>query len=348
MIENKLHPLESVNRSRRSQILTLVFRDKRAANHSIERLFDVMTPHFKQEFTVRKLVLPHQPTSGLSILKNVWFALRRAKGICHITGDAQYLAIFLRSKSTIMTIHDCGYLMQLKGIKKKIYKWMWFCLPCRRVGNITTISDSTRTVLAREVGNYDEKLHVVENCITLEMQKRTRPFNASCPRILQIGTGPVKNLDTLIKSVEGLPCELHIVGKISEENLQNLEQGKIRYVNEFAVSDERLQEIYAECDLLFFASRHEGFGLPILEGQAAQLPVITSTCYSMPKVSGGAALLVDPESPQEVRIAIQQICENPHFRDELVQKGLQNIERYQAEAVARKYMDIYSKVLEIN
>lgn len=325
-------------------ILSLIFRDKRSGNHSIERLFETMIPFFEEVYHVRRITLPEQPSGLSAICRNIWFALRRTQGICHVTGDAQYLATFLPGKSTVLTIHDCGYLMKLTGLKRMIYKMLWFSLPCYRAGVVTAISDSTKEVLTREIGDLGKKLQVLENCMTLEPSEPSKTFEPTCPKILQIGSGHVKNLDTLIKSVEGLNCKLHIVGKISEDNLHDLEAKGVAFQNEFAVTDERLKEIYSECDILFFASRHEGFGLPILEGQAAGLPVITSTCYSMPKVSGGAALLVNPESATEIRAAINKICNDSDLREHLLQAGKENLERYAPRAIAQKYLNLYSRI----
>lgn len=325
--------------------LTLLMRDPRPANHSIERLFAAIKPYFEKNFAVKTVVVPCQPSGFFALWANIRHARKHSEGLIHITGDAQYLATFLPWRRTILTIHDCGYLMKLKGIKRFIYKWLWFKLPCMCAARITVISDSTRQVLEREVGNFGAKLSVIENCVTIDLKPTKRKFNSSCPRILQIGSGRHKNLDNLIRAVIDLPCELKIVGKISEEDLQSLNEASISFTSEFAVSDERLAEIYQECDILFFASRHEGFGLPTLEAQAVGMPVITSNRYSMPFVAGKGAILVDPESPEEIRKAILQIGNDEIIRRDLVAFGFENIKRFSAKSVAEKYTQVYSTLI---
>ena len=320
-------------------------RDPRPDNHSIERLFAAIKPHLVTDSVVKTVVVPCQPTGLLALWANIRHARKHSEGLLHITGDVQYLAIFLPWRRTILTIHDCGYLLKLKGFKRFIYKWLWFKLPCMCAARITVISDSTRQVLEREVGNFGAKLSVIENCVTIDLKPTEREFNSSCPRILQIGSGRHKNLDNLIRAVIDLPCELKIVGKICEENLKALREASILFTNEFAVSDERLAEIYQECDILFFASRHEGFGLPILEANAAGIPVITSNSYSMPHVAGDGALLVDPDSPVEIRSAILRVRDEIRLREELVEIGYRNLARYMPEMVARNYTRIYSEFM---
>lgn len=321
--------------------LTLYFRDARTGNHSIERLFRALESHFGSIFDCSKVVLPCQPSGPRAIFRNILFARKHAKGICHITGDAQYLATFLPSGRTVLTIHDCGYLQKLTGLKKLLYKWIWFKLPCWRAARITVISEATKKVLEAEIGPLGDKLQVVENCLTSGLSRTNREFNEQKPRILQIGSGRHKNLDTLIKAVEGLECELHIVGKLSDENRRSLEEKQITYTNEFAVSDERMEAIFHSCDLLFFASRYEGFGLPILEGNVVGIPVITSNCYSMPDVAGDAAIVVDPESSKAIREAIISICNDSNLRAKLVNNGISNINRFMPETIANNYIKIY-------
>lgn len=324
--------------------LTLVFRDQRTGSHSIERLFAALEPTMAKEFKLTKITIPCRPSNPISLLKNIIYARRRARGIIHITGDAQYLAGFLPANRVVLTIHDCGYLMKLKGLKRLLFLWIWYRIPCYRAALITTISESTKEVLQREVGLSPDKIRLVENCLTGAFSRTKRKFDSDCPRILQIGTGKHKNLDTLIKAVKGMNCELVIIGKVSEENQLALERYKIRHQNEFNISDHRLHEIYGECDILFFASRHEGFGLPIIEAQTVGIPVLTSTVYSMPHVAGKGAILVNPESVSDIRNALDQIIGNPNLRGELVSAGLKNSQRFSVSSIANEYLRAYRQI----
>lgn len=325
--------------------LTLIYRDARPGNYSIEQLFAALEPKFRNDFELSEIVLPNSSIHLRGFIKNILHACRQSKGIKHVTGDTHYLAIFLRGR-IVLTIHDCGHLLKLRGFKKLIYKWLWFRLPCWRSSAVTVISESTKEVLEQELGPMGNKIRVIENCLSIPISPSTRRFDANRPRILQIGTGRHKNLDTLIESVIGIPCELHIVGRISDSDLASLNRANIQFVNEFNVSSQRLAEIYGECDLLYFASRHEGFGLPILEAQAAGIPVITANVFSMPFVAGDGAILVNPESSQQVREAIRTICDDARFRQRLVEFGMSNLKRFQPAAIAEKYCSLYRELLD--
>jgi glycosyltransferase involved in cell wall biosynthesis len=62
----------------------------------------------------------------------------------------------------------------------------------------------------------------------------------------------------------------------------------------------------------------EGFGIPILEAFACDIPVITSNCTSMPEVAGEAALLCDPRDVADISRAMKRITEDDALRTQLV------------------------------
>ena len=80
--------------------------------------------------------------------------------------------------------------------------------------------------------------------------------------------------------------------------------------------------------ILAFPSLDEGFGIPILEAMAAGLPVLTSNRSALAEVAGGAALLVDPESVEELAEALSKMIADDQSREVLKQKGLAQAAEY--------------------
>lgn len=76
---------------------------------------------------------------------------------------------------------------------------------------------------------------------------------------------------------------------------------------------DKLKDFYSKCDAWLFASRSEGFGLPLLEAMACRTPVIGTPAGAAPEIlSGGTGILVRPEDPQEMASAIEFICQLPN------------------------------------
>ena len=75
-------------------------------------------------------------------------------------------------------------------------------------------------------------------------------------------------------------------------------------------SQSQLKEFYAKCDAWLFASRSEGYGLPILEAMACRTPVIGTPAGAAPELlEGGCGILVKPEDPEDMARAIEQMCQ---------------------------------------
>ncbi len=98
-------------------------------------------------------------------------------------------------------------------------------------------------------------------------------------------------------------------------------------------------------EIMIYPSFFEGFGLPVIEAQASQCPVITSNISSLPEAGGEGAIYIDPNSVTEIGQAIQRLLSNEDLRKDLISKGLKNIERFSEKSVAKNLMDVYSSIL---
>ncbi|MES1146929.1 MAG: glycosyltransferase family 1 protein, partial [Solimonas sp.] len=110
------------------------------------------------------------------------------------------------------------------------------------------------------------------------------------------------------------------------------------------ISDEYLASLYRGAVCLVFPSFYEGFGLPIVEAFACGTPVITSNTTSMPEISAGAAMLVDPSNMRELTEAMDRVCDDVSLRERLIKLGLERVGNYNWESVARRVRDAISSV----
>ncbi len=106
--------------------------------------------------------------------------------------------------------------------------------------------------------------------------------------------------------------------------------------------NEDLPLLYASAKILLYPSLYEGFGLPILEAQACGCPVITSNVSSMPEVAGEGAILVNPNSTEDIIRGIREIGE---IRDKLIEKGFENVKKFSWEKVAKETAEVYGRLV---
>ena len=72
--------------------------------------------------------------------------------------------------------------------------------------------------------------------------------------------------------------------------------------------DDKLKDIYAQCDAWIFGSRSEGFGLPILEAMACRTPVIGTPAGAAPELlAEGGGILVKLDDPHDMAEAIVKV-----------------------------------------
>ena len=262
----------------------------------------------------------------------------------HITGDIHYITIFLDKKKTVLTIHDCGFMDHPNRLARVVLYWFWLKLPVMRCHTVTVISEATRQEVINYTSCAPEKVKVVPNFVSDGFKHKPKAFDHREPIILQIGTKHNKNIPRLARALQGIACKLFIVGKprLGDENA--LRQHSIAYEWRANLSEHELLLAYQQCDLLTFVSTLEGFGLPIVEAQAVGRPVITSNISAMPEVAGKGACLVDPYDVTSIRGGVLKVIEDAQYRNNLVEKGLENVKRFRPQTIARQYEQLYREV----
>jgi len=317
---------------------SIVFRKADPAFHSIENVFNSLIPYLN----ARKVVLPYQSRGLLKRLKNIFNIKRQNPNLLHISGHDHYL-LWFPFKNAILTIHDIESLKRKSGLSRLIFKWLWFDLPIHNASLVTTISEFSAAEI-NSLGNYSTPIKVIHNPLSLPLQFKPKPFDSFKPKILHIGTKSNKNLFRLIEAVDGLPCKLIILGDGCAEIHTKLKRHKIDYIIRNGLSNAEMQVLYSQIDLLAFVSTYEGFGLPIIEAQAIGRPVLTSNLASMPEVAGEGAHFVDPYSIEDIRKGLNELISDAVLRNKLIEKGRENIKRFDPKKIAAQYQELYDQV----
>ncbi len=139
-----------------------------------------------------------------------------------------------------------------------------------------------------------------------------------------------KNLEPLLSAFAQLPAavrrdhQLVIGSKASAYAISKLEAAADiaglcaeEWVLTGHLEDIRFRDLFRASSLFVFPSKHEGFGLPLLEAMTLGVPSIASSSTSVGEVMGDAAYCFDPEDVSAIRDMMDRALRDGEWRDQL-------------------------------
>ena len=318
-----------------------------AMGFSIGKVMRPIEQAMRQYVDVDALYLPEANYKPRGLCRNIQAARGAVRkehyDIVHITGAEHYLLPFLpRGPKRVVTVHDMGFRTNEHGLMA-VWKHISHTLPLKTAHCVTFISEKTRQEAERYVHLKGERMHVIHNVVGQEYRYSPKEIDTTCPTILHIGTLARKNLSNTLIALQDFPHRLRVIGKVDDTLQAQLDANKWPYSCTQGLTDEEIVREYEQCDIVNFPSLYEGFGMPIIEGQAIGRPVVTSQIAPMDEVAGEGAVLVDPHDPQSILNGYKEALAT---WPTLVQKGLKNVQRFQLPHIAAQYRDLYEALLQ--
>jgi glycosyltransferase involved in cell wall biosynthesis len=220
----------------------------------------------------------------------------------------------------------------------------------RRADHIIAVSEFTASQVRDLLGVPAQRVRVIVH------GTRFQPRYAAAVRerlILHVGAiQKRKNIERLVTAFERTPggWRLAFAGSLgygAREILDRIE-GSRRSADiqvRGYVTDSELEDLYGRASIFAFPSLGEGFGIPVLEAMAREIPVITSDRTSLPEVAGDAALLVNPEDTDALAAALNCLIEREELRADLVRRGLARAAQFSWESAVEKTWALYEELL---
>jgi glycosyltransferase involved in cell wall biosynthesis len=112
-----------------------------------------------------------------------------------------------------------------------------------------------------------------------------------------------------------------------------------------SVSGGALAAHYRTASVYVALSDHEGFGVPLLEAMAHDLPVVTYGGTAVPETVDGAALLLENKRPTTVAAAVHRLLADAALRDELVRCGRERLVYFAPEAGAARLRELVNEIV---
>ena len=110
------------------------------------------------------------------------------------------------------------------------------------------------------------------------------------------------------------------------------------------ISDAALSAYFGAADVFVSLSRHEGFGVPLVEAMSAGVPIVTRDAGAVTETVDGAALVLDSLEPSYVAAAVRRVCTDERLGRALVQQGHRRAAELRGDAVATRLVDAVTSV----
>jgi glycosyltransferase involved in cell wall biosynthesis len=269
------------------------------------------------------------------------------------------------TRPAVVTVHDLAIYQNPAWFPTQILSTR-LLVPqsLKRAHAVIAVSESTAKDLRDLFNVPPTKLTVIHEGVDINPLPEPEPvnvvhkFNLPANYLFFVGTlEPRKNIVRLIQAYADLRSRNASVGAIpliiagkkgwkSDEIFETIESLKIgdsvKYIG-YITKNEKLALIKG-ARAFVFPSEYEGFGLPVLEALALGTPVLTSNLSSLPEVTGGAAVMVDPEDTNAILKGLDRIMFDEPLRQDLRAHGLEHVKRFTWEKVALRTIALYEKV----
>ena len=332
--------------------INFIFRKNVSGRPSIHRNFEPLMHLLKEKGNeITEVFLPFDGGQPWNIIRNLLY-LRKHRikdGVNHVTGDIHYSILALLGYPSVLTIHD-DY--QVRGFSRWslhfFYRWLfWIFLPLRFAKRVVCITPQTKKAI-NHYYNSGNLLVITHHDMTSDFPYTPKYYMPECPVVFHMGTAPNKNLETTLKALAGVNCQLRVLKPMTEKQHALAKELGLKYVNRYDLSNQEVFEEYKMADVILFPSLYEGLGMPILEGQSIGRPIITTNRDPMRWIAGdgGAILLNDPLDIEEMRMALARVFTDSDLRNRLIMAGRENIKRFTLDNAYAQYMKVYEEAMK--
>ena len=282
----------------------------------------------------------------------------------------------IRQAKTVVTIHDLFFESHPELYTPADVQYYRRVAPeaCRKAGQVISISDFTRKVLVLRYNVEEEKVKICyQTCNSLffetvtghRKQELRHQFNLPDQFWLYVGSVTErKNLLNICKAMQLIKdrstIPLMVIGE-GDEYLgtvrsfihQNQLYDRIRFLSytdagKNSVSFQQAKDVpafYQMALALLYPSYLEGFGIPLIEAFASNVPVLTSGTSSLPEIGGDAAMYVDPSNENEIATALLQMEKDEDLRSSMIKRGKKILQHFTEEKTAASVMNVYQQLL---
>lgn len=252
----------------------------------------------------------------------------------------------------IFSIHDLSHIHCPENTSPLIQLYYATIMKraCRRAARILTVSEFTRKQIVEWSRVPLDRVVNVGCGVGRSYEPEGAEYGLPFPYALCVSNrkrhkNEFRQVEAFAKAAIDPAIHLVLTGNPAPDLVRWIDQLGIRQRVDFVgvVPEEKFPALYRGAKALIFASLYEGFGLPMVEAMACGIPVLTSNAAALPEVAGGAALLVDPISVEQIASGMEKIVNDMSLREQLRGKGLARAAEFSWDSTAARVHELLAE-----
>jgi len=275
---------------------------------------------------------------------------------------------------TVATIHDVVFRRHPNLVEHHLKSYLDLATlrSCKAADHLITVSHFSKREILSLYPAEDHKLSVIHNGVELRTGEDVSDRESFRPLTERVGlrygmyvlyVGSIetkKNIGVLLQAFsrisrteEGQSLKLAIAGARNdaayplESSIRELGiEQRVKVLG--YVSSNLLEALYAGALVFVYPSLYEGFGFPPLEAMVRGVPTIVSDASSLPEVVGDAALLFDPNRPEQLADVLTSFITDSQRRQEYSKRGVRQAARFTWRRCAEEHLRVYEQLSRIH
>jgi glycosyltransferase involved in cell wall biosynthesis len=264
-----------------------------------------------------------------------------------------------KNTPTVTTIHDLSFLRwpdsahpKVLDAQSKRLNWVK-----KEADQIIAVSKATKQEIIELLDIPEDKITVIYEGLPEDVQEFSflnskfknikKKYNLPDNYLFAFGSqAPRKNINRLVKAFKNISKEfkdLHLVITGRYKPKQKLPK---KVITPGFLDRKELLNIFSQAQALVYPSTYEGFGIPILEAFALDVPVVTSNCSSMDEIVDNAGIKVNSKSIKSIEKGIIQVMTDKEKQKQLIINGNKRLSDFSWKKTAQQTLEVYHQVLK--